>query len=132
MPVLSNAKHEAVAQLAAQGIDGTHAVMTVYPNSSEAAAAVSASRLLKSPKVQARVQELSGKAAERAVVTAQMILERAWEIAQTDAKDRAQHLAIAAKAFPEFRDGVIVDNSQHIHLPEGLSTDELRKLASDR
>lgn len=129
MPVLANAKHEAVAQLAAQGIDGTHAYMTVYPKSSEDAARSSASTLLAMPNVQARVQELSGKAAERAVVTAQMILERAWEIAQTDAKDRAQHLAIAAKAFPEFRDGVVVDNSQHIHLPEGLTADELRKLA---
>lgn len=107
MPVLSNAKHERVAQLAAQGIDGTHAYMTVYGLTNEDSAAAAASRLLGTVKVASRVSELQEKTAERAVVTAQMILERAWEVANSDAKDRAQHLAIAAKAFPEFRDQTI-------------------------
>jgi hypothetical protein len=104
--------------------------MTVYPNSSENAARANAARLIATDSVRARVQELTSKSAERAVVTAQMILERAWEVANSDAKDRAQHLAIAARAFPEFKDGITVDNSQHVHLPEGLTVEELRALAS--
>lgn len=129
MPVLSNARHEQVAQAVAKGIDQTHAYLTAYPKSSEEAARRAASRLLTSDDVRARVQELSGKAAERAVVTAQMILERAWEVANSDAKDRAQHLAIAARAFPEFKDGVTVDNRTVNLTVEGLSVEELRQLA---
>ncbi len=88
MPVLQNAKHEAVAQLAAQGIDQTHAYLTVYPKSSEEAARRSASALMTNPDVRARVQELTGKAAERATVSLAQAIERAWEIAQQDERDR--------------------------------------------
>ena len=132
MPALSNAKHEQVAQLAAQGISATQAYLTVYADCSEEAARRNASRLLTKADVRARVQELSNKAAERAVVTAEMILRRAWEVANSDAKDRAQHLAIAARAFPEFKDGVTVDNrSINLTLPDGTSLDDLRRLREE-
>ena len=131
MPVL-NAKHEQVAQLVAQGIDQTHAYMTVYPKSSEEAARRSASALMTKPDLQARVRELSGKAAERAVVTAGDILARAVEIAMSDARDRVPALAIAAKAFPEFKDGVTVDNrSVSITVPEGTSLADLKRLRQE-
>ena len=129
MPVLANQRHETFSQLAAKGIDGTHAYLTVYPNSKPDSARANAARLLATDSVAQRVSELSGKAAERAVVTAQMILERAWEVANSDAKDRAQHLAIAARAFPEFKDGVTVDNRTVNLTVEGLSVEELRQIA---
>lgn len=123
MPALSNAKHEQVAQMAAQGMNATQAYLTVYPTSTPEAAAVSASRLLNSPKVRDRVSELQNATAAKAVVTAQMILERAWEVANSDAKDRGQHLAIAARAFPEFKDGIQAPNQTLVL--NGLNDEQL-------
>lgn len=132
MPVLKNAKWEQVAQLAAQGIDQTHAYLTVYPKSSEAAARSSAATLLANPSVRARVQELSGEAADEAVVTAAAILKRAWEIAQSDAKDRIPALNIAARAFPEFRESAPVDaRSLTFVLPDGTSLEDLKRLRAE-
>ena len=134
MPVLSNAKHEAVAQLAAKGIDGTHAYLTVYPKCGEEAARRNASRLLTKADVKARVQELTSRVAERVVAqqaaSAIDLLNRLWEIGSSDEKDRVPALSAMRTFYPEFRDSPVVDNSQHIHLPEGLSVEELRRLAS--
>lgn len=130
MPALANAKHESVAQLVSQGVSGTQAYLTVYNGTNANAANASAARLLATASVRARVQELQGKAAEQAVVTAADILRRAWQVANSDAKDRAQHLAIAARAFPEFRDGGTSEQgAKHLHL-HGLTETDLRALAS--
>ncbi len=37
-------------------------------------------------------------------------------------------LSLLAKRHPEFRDGPLVDQSQHLHLPEGTTLDDLRAL----
>lgn len=86
MPVLANAKHEAVAQLAAKGIDGTHAYMSVYPDCSEEAARRNASRLLTNADVKSRVRELQSKVAARVVektaIDAAWVLERSVELVE--------------------------------------------------
>lgn len=87
-----------------------------------------ASRMLKAPHISAMIDTELSRALAPARLTAADVLSRAWEIASSDATDRTRGLAIAAKAFPEFRD-VTIDQSQHVHLPDGLSLDDLRKLA---
>jgi len=104
MPVLANAKHEKVAQLAAKGIDGTHAYMTVYPNSSEDSARSSAATLLANPSVRARVQELSEKGAACTILTKELVINGLLELAQGDEtphsvrraawRDLGEHLAM--------------------------------------
>lgn len=110
MPILENARHELFAQQVASGKAGAQAWLAVNPKATYESAAVTANRTLKNANVLARVAELQAAAVERTGITAQMILERAWQVAQSDAKDRGMHLAIAAKAFPEFKDGITVNN----------------------
>ena len=132
MPVLSNAKHEAVAQLAAKGIDGTHAYMTIYQDCSEEAARRNASRLLTNADVKARVQEITGRAAERVSVTLAQAIDRAWEIAQQDERDRVPATVAVINAL---KPDAAAAPSQTLVL-NGLSSEQLdaaiAKLAGGR
>ncbi len=119
--------------------DGNATQSAIRAGYSAHTADVQGPRLLGNVAIQQALQQVKADAVQRvqesqteAVVTAQAILQRAWQIANTDARDRGQHLAIAARAFPEFKDGVVVDNRQQtLVLPEGTTLDDLRRLRAE-
>lgn len=81
MPVLDNAKHERFAQEIVKGASQREAYRTAgYPTKSDAAADASASRLLSTAKVAARVAELQEFISERAVEKS--AVSKAWVIAK--------------------------------------------------
>jgi hypothetical protein len=82
--------------------------------------------------VRATAVQVVAERTAAAIPTATAVLERAWEIATSDDRDRVPALNVAKSYFPEFRDGPLVDQSQHVHLPEGLTVEELRALAGPR
>lgn len=65
----------------------TKAYLHAYPKSSEAAAAVSASKLLKNPKVESYLAEARAKRSERTKIDADWLLTRLAEEAEADLAD---------------------------------------------
>jgi hypothetical protein len=92
MPILSNQRHEAVAQayIADPERVGWKAYKQVYPNSSRHGAETGFSRLLKNVEFAPRVAELQQGAAQSAEITLQGLLEEADEI---------QRAAMSAKQY---------------------------------
>ena len=64
--------------------NGTRAYMAAYPKSSEKAAAVGASRLIRNPNVQAVLAERSQKIAQKVELTQEMIFQQTARIAAFD------------------------------------------------
>jgi phage terminase small subunit len=89
LPVLSNAKHEAVAQayIADPAKVGWRAYKSVYPQSSRRAAETAFGRLMKDKAFAARVEDLQAEAAEGAVATAREVLEELTRIALVNMLD---------------------------------------------
>jgi phage terminase small subunit len=89
MTVLANAKHEAVAlaYIADPERIGWRAWHKVYPKSSQGAAEVAFSRLLRNAKFSARVAELAEAAAQGAVMAAREVLEELTKIARANMAD---------------------------------------------
>ena len=92
--------------------------MSLKAMSVEAAAlehhpSVSAALALALPLAIARVAE---RAAERSLPTREAALQRAWEVAQSNARDRGQHLALTFDALGMRSASVQVDQSQHVHI----------------
>src|SRR4051812_27828789 len=89
MPILSNAKHEAVAQtlLADPARVGWRAYTLAYPKSSRHAAETAFGRLQKDATFAARVAELNAAAADGAVATARQVLEELTKIALANMQD---------------------------------------------
>lgn len=75
MPILKNPKHELFAQGMAKGESGRTAYRAAGYTATDAACDMAASRLMKTDKVSARVVELQGRSAEKAVMTKAWILE---------------------------------------------------------
>lgn len=65
----------------------TKAYLHAYPKSSEAAAAVSASKLLKNPKVESYLAEARAKRSERTQINADWLLKRLADEAEADLAD---------------------------------------------
>ena len=83
MPALKNAKHERFAQEIVKGTKMVKAYRLAGFNvKNEASAAAAASRLLKSDNVLARIDELNKRAANKAVLTKQWVIERLMKNAQ--------------------------------------------------
>lgn len=103
MPVLSNAKHEAVAQafIADPERIGWKAYKAVYPDASQRAAENGWSRLMKNGEFSARVDELSESVAEKTVekasVTAQMVID---ELAKLGFSNMLDYMAIGPDGQP--------------------------------
>lgn len=76
MPILSNPKHERLAQGLAKGMTQEAA----YENAGFSPHRSNAARLIANDSIKARVAELQGKAAEKAVVTAESLILEAEEI----------------------------------------------------
>ena len=92
-------------------------------------AGVAAARLLKDASVAALLAERREKAAAAANITAAKVLARAWEIGNSDARDRGQHLAIAARAFPEFKDAPMPSTQDNrVLILNGLSDSQIDAL----
>jgi hypothetical protein len=91
MPVLKNAKHEAVAlaYLADPEKIGWRAYQKVYPKSSQHASEVAFSRLLKNAEFASRVAETQKAAAVGAVMSAHEVLERLSNLARGDVEEKA-------------------------------------------
>ncbi len=132
MPVLSNQRHEQVAQLAAQGIDGTHAYLTVYPDAKPDSARAAAARLLATVSVEARVRELQQRVADKAEASAIDLLNRLWEIGSSSEKDRVPALSAMRSFYQEFRESAQVDaRSLTFVLPDSTSLEDLKRLRSE-
>jgi phage terminase small subunit len=99
VPVLANAKHEAVAQ--AYLVDpkkvGWRAYKSVYRKSSRHAAETGFGRLLKDREFAARVAELNAAAAEGAVASARQVLEELTKIGMASMLD---YMRIGADGNP--------------------------------
>lgn len=113
-------------------VDGNATQAAIRAGANPNSAHVTASKWLKTAKIRSAVTDAQRRVLARTEITAQMILERAWAVAQTDAKDRSAHLAIAARAFPEFKDGITVNNdNRKVELPAGTTIDDLRALRDE-
>lgn len=84
VPALTNARHELFAQGIAKGKNQTDA----YLAAGYVGDVTAASRLSRDVKVQARVAELKGRAAEKTVTTVETLLAEGWDII-TKAKGEA-------------------------------------------
>jgi phage terminase small subunit len=89
MPVLANAKHEAVAPayIADPAKIGWRAYKSAYPQSSRRAAETAFGRLMKDEPFAARIDDLQTEAAEGAVATAREVLEELTKIALANMLD---------------------------------------------
>lgn len=124
MPVLKNAKHEAVAQayVADREHIGWRAYKAAYPKSSKHAAETAFGRLLKNAEFKARVDELLGAAAGDAVMSAREVLEELSKLGRSNMLDymrndcgdprldfsalsRDQAAALAEVTVEDFMDG---------------------------
>lgn len=105
---------------------------------SEATAMQAGSRLLRHVEVSQALVEVDTRANKRvqtkrsldeaAGSVAWIIAEAVRAVEETEyAPHRVPALALLAKRHPEFRDQV-VDQSQHLHLPEGTTLDDLKAL----
>jgi hypothetical protein len=113
MPVLDNLQHETFSQEIAKGTGvGEAYAIAGYDCTNKAAAAASASRLLKTAKIQARVSELLNGAATRAVISIQKVLEkldRAYDLAERMEQPSAM---VAASMGLAKVAGLIVDKKE--------------------
>jgi phage terminase small subunit len=89
MTILSNPKHEAVAQafIADASKVGWRAYKAVYPRASQRAAETQFSRLLKNVEFAGRIAEMQAQAAEGAVLSARQVLEGLSRLASSNMKD---------------------------------------------
>lgn len=93
MPVLSNSKHESVAQalIADAKRDAPAAYRSVYPKCTEAAARSGVSRLLKNANFSARIAELkaefAAKAVEKGVLSSQEVLQQLSNVGGANLQD---------------------------------------------
>ena len=110
---------------------------------SEATAYSQGSRLLKSVEVKQALDaayvtatQRVAQAQQEAVGSAEWVIRNAAETHKEARADgqfgpAVSALALLAKRHPEFRDNApVVDQSQHIHFPEGMGVDEIRAMLS--
>lgn len=113
MPVLDNSRHEKFAQEIAKGTAiGEAYVLAGYDGENASAAAASASRLLKTAKIQHRVSELLNQGATRALVSVQKVLEK-LEKAYDLAKKLDQPSAMVTAAMGQAKvAGIIIEKKE--------------------
>lgn len=94
MPVLSNPKHEAVAQAYLSDPEkvGWRAYRAGYPNTKQRAAESAWSRLLQNVEFAGRIAEMQGEAAQGAVATQRQVLEEITKIALSTAEKTVDKL----------------------------------------
>jgi phage terminase small subunit len=104
-----------------------------YAVSTRQANDVNASKLLSSPKVKARVQELQRYAAQKALISVEMLTERLLEVDRAATEDKQHSAATGALALVARLHGLITDH-KHVdivhHKPSPIST-KLLELTED-
>lgn len=106
MPILSNARHERFAQELAKGKSQIEAYEIAGYKPDEP----NASRLTSNDKVQARVAEILGRAAERTVLTKQWVIERL--VQNVDRALQAQEVMRGDEGTGEYRyDGAVANRA---------------------
>lgn len=110
------------------GGNGRAAYKAAYPNATEASAAQGASRLLKNVKVQSRYEELTRKAAAKAV---KVVAEQQIESAQAD-DYAATLLAEAIETIRKIHTGEICDEQQELDENGEWRTTKRTSRAADR
>lgn len=109
MPALSNDRHELFAQRIAAGKASIDAYKAAFPESkTKASLQAAASRLLANPKVRARVDEIIAKAAERAGISAERVLN---ELARIGFADPRQVMSWDDKGVTMFDSAGISDDA---------------------
>ena len=107
---------------------GNARISAIKAGYSEHTAHAMGSRLVRNPKIVEVLQHLTAKTEERHEITLAEVVRRLGEDGKhpdvnARIKANSRLLTYFAPAGP------IVDQSQHIHLPEGLTLEELRRLA---
>lgn len=136
MAELKNPRHEKYAQGIASGMRQRPAYRAAFPSSkkwTDATVDKRASELYNTEPILERVRELSAKASNEAIMTAierKQFLTRLILNDKVLTKDRLRALDILNRMEGEYTDNLKV--SGDVHNPfEGLTTEELRKLAYD-
>lgn len=109
MAALKNAKHELFAQGVAKGLSATEA----YEKAGYKPHQPSASRLLSNAMVEARVDELKAKAAERAIATVEDIARQLDEDRMFARQNGAASAAVSATMGKAKVLGLIIDKNDH-------------------
>src|SRR6516165_2605783 len=126
MPVLTNHRHERFTQLLAAAPKGM-TVTDAYEKAGYRRNDGNASTLARHPQVQARLKEIKGQLAEKAVVTAESLMKEAEEV-RVRAMERGQlNAAVAAIKEKGVLSGKRVERSE-VGLPgqfDHLSDEEL-------
>ncbi len=129
--ILTETKERFAQAFVANGGDGPAAYDLVVPNPDRlpASSGQYASVLRHDPEVEERIQELRERASRPFMITAQMVVQRALDIAMSDSRDRIPALNIVAKFFPEFKEGTTVDaRSLNLTLPPGTTLQDIQAL----
>lgn len=108
MPIIANAKHELFAQELAKGV----AACTAYVNAGFKANDGNAIRLKGNERIQARIEEILGKAAERAEITVYDIATQLDEDRTFARELEAPAAAISATMGKAKVLGLLVDRSE--------------------
>jgi hypothetical protein len=125
MPALANPKHERFAQEVVKGSSASAAYRTVYDVKKGNAADASASRLLKSDKVAARVAELQERKSDDVMLSAQWVIEQLIDNAtkakmQGDFGPSNQALQLLGKEL-----GMFVERTENVNLNHDISPEPL-------
>lgn len=135
MPVLKNPKHERFVQEIVKGKSQREAYrLAGYDAKADSVADAAASRLLGDVKARARLEELQGRVAEKAVVTAHSILQELDE-ARLMAKHLEQPSAMVAAIMGRAKVAGVVIDRKEVGKPgdfDNMTTDELRDFISGR
>lgn len=114
MPVLANSRHELFANGVAEGKTQTQAYIDA--GYSDKGAEVSASKLLRNPKVEQRLHEIKSEAAKGTVLTIERLTSDLLRIAEKGEKlAEAPGLSVARAAIMDAAklNGLVVDKAEH-------------------
>ncbi|MER8373688.1 terminase small subunit [Mesorhizobium sp. M1406] len=107
-----NIRHERFCHALAEGLPQSRAYIEAGYAARGNAAEVEASKMVRLPKVAARVAELQGKAAERAVVTIETIARQLDEDRQLALREKQASAAVAATMALAKIYGLVIDKQQ--------------------
>lgn len=109
MPVLPNPRHEAFAQALAQGKTAADAYQQAGYRQSRSAA----SRLSTNVNIERRVAELQGRAAKKAEVTIESLLDELEEARAIALKEKQSSAAVSATMGKAKLTGLLIEKREH-------------------
>jgi phage I-like protein len=128
MPVLPNARHEKFAQALSKGMNATEAYATAGYKGDRTAA----SRLSTNVNVAQRVAELQGRAAKKAEVTLESLLNELEEARSLAMNEKQSSAAVSATMGKAKLTGLLIEKREHTGRNGGpIQTVDLTKLSGD-